>query len=52
VGCNHPAGAAGGAVGAVLAAMGCNLRRLLTWLRLLLRHLPAWLFASIKPLHA
>jgi transposase, IS5 family len=52
MGRNHLAGTAGDAINAILAAAGYNFRLLLTWLRLLLRFLLAWLFGSIRPLHA
>jgi IS5 family transposase len=45
MGRNHLAHAAGDVANAVLAAAGYNFRRLLSWLRLLLR---LWLGALIK----
>jgi transposase, IS5 family len=51
MGRNHLAHAQGDAINAILAAAGYNFRLLLTWLRLLLRFLLAWLFGSIRPLH-
>jgi IS5 family transposase len=52
MGRNYLAGTAGDAINAILAAVGYNFRILLTWLRLLLRLILAWLFASLIPLHA
>jgi IS5 family transposase len=52
MGRNYLAGTQGDAVNAILAAVGYNFRLLLTWLRLLLRLILAWLFGSIRPLLA
>jgi IS5 family transposase len=52
MGRNYLAGTAGDAINAILAAVGYNFRILLTCLRLLLRLILAWLFASLRPLHA
>jgi IS5 family transposase len=52
MGRNYLAGTAGDAINAILAAVGYNFRILLNWLRLLLRLILAWLFASLIPLHA